>query len=332
MSTKAKKDHRLIHSFAKDLRTASVRHALVENGMYGVPSTVYLDQDILTKAQIADMHAEWVKQNEAPGVTHETPMAASTSKEVEHINRWDTKLIKDLTKKDIFRYYSTPGVKKALHQELKDNPFMTRQKMDSSTSWITRPSLLSQLTNNSDAKDQGDLQYYIERRHVEMHKKMHKRTNKIIIDIDPGTKVSQENTKKIALYLEKYLELQPFITDTEIQFSGNTGYYIWATTTTTMDIDVARNKLKDLLTPLNRIEGVSTTVKPTSNPNRVRLDLSPMKENGAIKAVGSLDHRSGLRSMIVAKHRLMEFNPEVDANINKLSLKPAYSFKDESLI
>jgi len=82
------------------------------------------------------------------------------------------------------------------------------------------------LRRSSPINRKEDLQYFIERRGTEFHKIMPEYTDKIVIDVDPGEQITQEQTKSVVNYLVEFLKNQPDITDVEIQFSGNTGYYI----------------------------------------------------------------------------------------------------------
>ena len=328
-----KRDHDILHRFAEHLNEASTGSTLVRNDMYGISHEVAYSQDLLTLTQIKDMHDAWCEQYDPIG--HTTPIYGPSSKELKHINRWDEVIIKtpnntNLTKRDIYRYYSNPEVKKQLFEQLKDKPILVRQAMDTTDSWLKRNQIIRKNVNNED--DPEDLQYYISRRNVEFHPTTPDITDKIVIDLDPGKGLKLDDVKKVTAYLVKFLENQPFIKDVEIQFSGNRGFYIWGHLSGSLKVDDARDKLKKLLSNTKEMGGIKVTLRNSPGAKTVKLDLSPMKRLGSVKAEGSLDYRTGYVSTMVLPSRLKEFNPEKDATIDKDNLKPVYSLRDGILV
>jgi len=334
MDKQVQKDHDILHFFADNPKSATTGHSLVRNDMYGINHEVAYEQELLTKQQIADMHNALIKTHEPVG--HKTPIGSPTTKEQTHIDRWDEVVIRnpqtknELTKRDIYRYYSSPTVKKQLFQQIQNDPVMMRQAMEPGESWVKRNPVIRK--NVNDAGDPEDLQYYIDRRHVEFNKTMPALTDKLVIDLDPGVGLSLEDVKKVAKYVEQLLQNQSYIKDVSMQFSGNRGIHVWGHLTTKTDIDKLREKLKTTLAPIKTMNGVNVTLRQSPGQKSVRLDLSSMKNLGAIKAEGSLDIRTGYISTEILPSHLDSFDPEVDASINTKILKPAYSFKDEKLV
>jgi hypothetical protein len=80
------------------------------------------------------------------------------------------------------------------------------------------------------------------------------------------------------------------------------------------------------------MNGIKVTLRESPGKKTVRLDLSPMKNTGSVKAEGSLDYRTGYISTKLAPNQLRFFDPKKDAVVDKSSLKPTYSFKDETLV
>ncbi len=327
-------DHEILHYLYDNPAEATTQHPLVKNNRYGFRHDLAYTQNLLTPLQIKTAHDLWVGQNDP--MDHSTPIAGPTVADTAQTSRWDQVVIANeslgtsLTKRDVFRYYATPMVKKQLFTQLKDNPALMRQAMDTKDSWLKRSPVLRK--DISDAADPEDLQYYIERRHVEFHPTFGTTTKKLVIDVDPGESVSPDDTKKVVHYLEKLLGNQSYINDVEIQFSGHRGYYVWGVMSSSMDINTAREKLKTLLKPIADMNGVKVTTTARKSKNTVRLDLSPVKHLGSVKAEGSLDYRTGLISKKVLSSQLGVFNPQTDASINTRDLKPAYSYKDEQIV
>ncbi len=328
------KDHQILHYFVANPKEASTRHPLVKMGMYGISSSIAYQQDLLTKEQITDMHSEWVKEYEPFG--HKTPMEIPTTKEKEHTDRWDEVVIRnpdtkaELTKKDIYRYYADPNVKKKLFSQIANEPIMMRQAMDPTENWVKRNPIIRK--NINDPADPEDLEYYISRRHIEFNKTMSESTDKLVIDLDPGTGLNLEDVKKVTRYLEKLLGNQPYIKDVTFQFSGYRGIHVWAELANKANINTLREQLKTLLTPIKTMNGVNVTLRQSPGAKSIRLDLSSMKNLGAIKAEGSLDHKTGYISKEILSSQLDSFDPEKDAKVDVNSLKPIYSIRDEKLI
>jgi DNA primase len=313
---------------------ASTAHSIVLNDEYGIDHNISLTQDFLSEDQIKFMHDNWVKKYDPPLKDHKTPIEVSnlSSRYVSSFgdikSKWDTKLTPTgLTKRDIFRYYSQPEVKDNILFQLKDNkyPLILHARDDKEESrYYKRPVQV----------DQNIYDSLIDRRVVEMHSTFSKNTTKAIIDIDPGTKVSSQDTKTVTEEISRIVENLPFVSDTDIQFSGNRGYYIHLKLSNTMDIDDLRNKLKNFFSNITNIKNTPVTLNPKISQSQIRIDLTPLKENGSFKAAGSLDVRTGYISTMIPKTQLSTFNPELDANLSlyKDKLRPAYSFKNEELI
>jgi len=202
--------------------------------------------------------------------------------------------------------------------------------MNLNESWLKRKTIIKK--NVKDVRDPEDIQYYIERRLTEIHPTFEETTDKLIIDVDPKEEITPKETKQVVKFLQKLLENQPYIKDTKIQFSGHKGFYVWGELQTKTNINLIRKRLETLLSSMKTIEGIKVTTNITTDKNTIRLDLSPLKYLGSVKAEGSLDQRTGYISTEVLPGHLSEFNPKIDAVVEFKSLKPVYSFKDERLV
>lgn len=334
MDNKIQRDHEILHYFWENPNAASTKHALVLNDMYGIDHTVGYEQPLLTKGQIKMMHDELVKENEKNLESHSTPMEGiKTPPEEKHEDRWDTVLISgpggDLTKKDIFQYYSDPQVANQIMEQLRDRPVVMRQTMDRSNTFLRRPDITKHEKNSDDPKD---LQYWTERRATEFHQGFQEKDDRLVIDLDPGSNVSFDQTKKVTDKIEKILSNQHEVQDTSIQFSGNRGFYVWGYLSNKQDINSIRRKMQRIFDQFNSLAETPVTTKERTDANQIRIDLTPLKEKGSVKADGSLDQRSGYISKKIPKTQLYTFDPDSDARVNRDYLKSQYSFKNERLV
>ena len=328
------KDHELLHQlFESDNPQSDI--PIVLNGLYGSSHQWYIESPQLTKSQLKIMHdnlAIELGHNDTPMEILDSkvePMESSLEDDV-----WNTVLIKspyvgELTKRDVFRYYSDPTIRKELLNRVKDQPLMVRQPMDSNTSFLKRKDF-SIDRDMSDVFNKKDLQYHIERRATEFHPAFTGKVKKAVVDIDPGDKVPFDKVKLVTKTIADALERQSFIKDTNFQFSGHKGFYVWADLQNPLELDELRMKLTSALSIFNDIKGTPITLGVKSSPYEVRLDLSPMKELGPLKSAYSLDNRTGLVSVPVED--LKSFVPEHASISNVLGYDPrsAYSFKHET--
>lgn len=328
----AQRDHEIIHYWADNLESASTKHPLVLNDMYGSDHTVGFHRPLLTKEEIKMMHDNLVEE-QGNLETHETPIDFDSSETTKKKNRWGTVLISGpggkLTKQDVFRYYSDPNVGKQIMEQLRDRPTVMRQTMDEEKTFLRRPEINKY---NRDAFDKEDYQYHVERRATEFHPTFKKQDDRIAIDIDPGDNVPFEKTKAIAGDVEDILQNQSFIQNTEVQFSGHRGFYVWGYFPSKRDIDDVREQMKKIFSRFSELHKTPVTIKQRTNANQVRIDLSPLKELGSVKAEGSLDQRTGYISVKIPRQRLYDFDPDRDATVNRDTLRPQYSYKNERVV
>ena len=263
----------------------------------------------------------------------ETSVEETASRE----NPWDKVIINspysELTKKDVFRYYSDKSVKDTLLNQIKDKPVMLRQSLSPEQVILKRKDIqISDASENS--KDKSDYQYYIERRFSEFNRSFGEREKNVVIDLDPGDDVSFKDVTEVASRISTLVEQQSYVNDTTFQFSGNRGVYVWVELREEMPINDIRGKLTSLFSRVNSLAGVELTTGERNSSKQIRVDLSSLKNTGLIKAEGSLDHRTGLVATEIPKTKIKDFSPEQATIQNVLGYDPkgAYSFKYEEFI
>ena len=327
------KDHDLLHLMYDD-PTPPSQNPMVLNDAYGSSHTWFSDSSTLTKSQIKLMHDNLVKElgyNDTPMELVDEVMPEEKKEE----DPWkkiiiDSSLNSSLTKGDVFRYYSDKGVRDKLLRAVKDKPLMVRQSFDPA-SVILRRKDIKISRDRGDAFDKEDYQYYIERRFTEFNPAFEDLSDEVVVDIDPGDDVQFNDVKKIAAEVSDVLARQPYIKGTSFQFSGNKGFYVWGKMEGKKKMSDIRSKVDTLLSSFKNLAGIDTTTGVRSSSQQFRLDLSPVKELGPIKAPWSLDSRTGLVSLPLDREDLDKFTPG-DASIKSvLGYNPssAYSFKYE---
>jgi len=147
---------------------------------------------------------------------------------------------------------------------------------------------------------------------VEIHKALpSNQTNLIWVDLDAYERFGDlDKVKPYAKEIQQLLINNFDVQKINVKFSGDRGFHIEAIVPK-MDVDEARNKIKDLLKEKYKYDLKVTT--GLAAPDQMRLDTSTLHEKGSIKAKYSLHHKTGL--VAVPVEGLDSFEPE-QAKIN----------------
>ena len=220
--------------------------------------------------------------------------------------KWNLELAPGLTKKKLWDYYYHYGDE--LLEDIKDHPTIVIQVLNN------RPILRRKfgetpikIKKKEAVDDPQDLLYWATRRTVEFHKVVPDEVDFVIVDIDPGSAVKFQRVRDIAKDLVRLLQAQTEIKDTEVRFSGGRGFYVLGYLKEKWPIDRAREWLKNLLRIYMQGKHDLTLHPPSAT--QVRLDLSPMKRGGSFRALGSVNLKTGLRSIRVPFEQIDYFRP-----------------------
>ena len=233
---------------------------------------------------------------------------------IQEMEKWHTPLInlpgKKLTKADIFHYYLSPLVYKNLLEDLAGHNVIVIQYFQQNYPVLKRKEKGQKIKIEAfkNFEHPSDLGYWIRRRAVEFHKTLGDKTSIYVIDIDPKD-VNLETTKKVVEDVSSLLRNLPEVKDVEIRFSGGRGFYVIGHLKKKMNINEARERLKQVLLPLTSNPLLTLSVP---QKGQIRLDLSPMKRGGSFRALFSLNAKTGLISVPVKD--IKSFNPYIHAN------------------
>jgi len=211
--------------------------------------------------------------------------------------RWNEVIIDSpfakLTKRDVFDYYNKPDIKQKILDATGKRETILRQNFDADKSVLRRKDHKGNFIYLSNNKK---FDFWNNMRMTEVNPTFGKTTNALVADIDPGKNVSWRKTKAIVEAIAKTMasakhdKPKPEST-VDIQFSGDDGFYVKSLLNKKTDINEARKKVKDLLKGFDARPDI-TFGKATDD--QIRIDLSPMKNRGSIKAPYSLSARTGL--------------------------------------
>jgi DNA primase len=235
--------------------------------------------------------------------------------------RWHEVLIhhphRQLTKQQIFNYYSQDRVRNTILAQIKKSPTLIQQQFSPDKPVLKRWESGKPIHIKRDAGDvnsPNDYQYWIERRATEFHPTIGPKTSKIWLDIDPTEGFPWEKTKELVHLLADKIDNEPGINATHIQFSGGRGFYIIGELSKEIPTDEARKWANDIARPFTEDPSITMDI-PT--PGELRIDTSTLKNTGSIRGLYSLNSKTGLISIPVEREWLSSFNKE-DATIKSV--------------
>jgi len=240
--------------------------------------------------------------------------------------RWNDVLIDApkvrLTKREVFNYYSHPKVRREMLGELKGRKAIVIQTFSEGQHVRKRNEAGRPIEIRRDGRnvnDPRDFTYFTERRATEFHPVFGKKESRLVVDLDPGDGFPWEDARQVAGDVRDLVSIMPGVKETEVRFSGGRGFYVIGHLGQGQSVDKSREALKNPLRELAVAHGKLTLGPPKHD--ELRLDLSPMKEEGSIRGLLSLNAQTGLVSVPVVD--LETFEPHRDATIEAvLGKKP----------
>ena len=235
--------------------------------------------------------------------------------------RWQEVLIRSpfatLTKEEVHDYYRTPEIQQALLDAVGKREAVLRQNFTPHEVVLRRKDEKGRFIHLTEKR----LRDWNEKRLSEVHPTFGKKVDTLLVDIDPKEGVPWEKTKQIAETAAKTFRSHPDVQDVSVQFSGNRGFYVRGQLNNSIGVDRARNLTKRLLGNLAQRPDVSLGTK-----GRIRLDTTPLKVRGSVRAPYSLDGRTGLVAAPVkledlGKAKKKDFS--IDKVLRKLRKKQA---------
>jgi len=207
--------------------------------------------------------------------------------------RWQEVIIKSpfatLTKKDVYEFYATPKIQKAILDAVGHREAVIRQSFTPDKNVLRRKNEHGSFVR----LDKGRLDLWNERRLSEVHPTFGKKVDVVLADIDPQEGVSWQRTKQITETVAKAMSSRPDVKDVKVRFSGGRGFYVEGKLDAPVGVDHARNLSRQILRGI--AQRPDCTLDP-AGPGMVRLDTTPLKVRGSVRAPYSLNASTGLVS------------------------------------
>lgn len=222
-----------------------------------------------------------------------------------------------LTKKQVFDYYTNPLVKNEIMKAVGNREVVVRQSFEPGKDILRRKDSVGDLIKFETPKQFKDL---VGKRLSEIHPTFGRHTNTLLADIDPQKNVPWEKTKSIAETVAKTMKMHPDVKKVEVQFSGGRGFYVKGIMDKAIKIDAARALTQKVLHGIAQRPDVTFGV--TRNPSQIRIDTTPLKFRGSVRAPMSLNASTGLVAAPVTLAKLPKVEKS-DFTIQKIIKRAA---------
>jgi hypothetical protein len=234
--------------------------------------------------------------------------------------RWNTPIISTpnatLTKRQVFDYYSNPTVRKEILKAVGKREVVVRQSFSPGNNVLRRKDPLGDFIK---FETPAQFNHLVNKRLTEVHPTFGKKVNFLLADVDPQTRVPWNKTKAITETVAKTMKQHPQVKGVNVRFSGGRGFYIQGLLNKPMHVDKARELTKKILDGIAKRPDVTFGI---ARPNQIRIDMTPLKFRGSVRAPFSLNASTGLVSTPVALDKIHKAE-KGDFTINKIVKKAA---------
>ena len=220
-------------------------------------------------------------------------------KEDEH--DWNQVLIdnketgKRWTRGEIRHYYENPAIRKKILDQILNKPVMVFLGINRNKHILKRNHEGKPITITNDSPEEVDAptnyEYWIRRRLLSFHYVSLQKSNKIWVDLDPHGAVPFAKTVKYAREVAPWVA-KLFNAKMSIWQSGGMGVHVEGTLDNEIDVDIARNKLKDFLNRFNlKYKDVTTGI---AKEGQIRSDVTTLHKTGNLRlryAIGEITGR-----------------------------------------
>lgn len=211
-----------------------------------------------------------------------------------------------LTKQEVVDYYKDPTVQENLLRTVGSNPVLTLMQREPGKPIYRRYEKKAPIFLSATV-----LEDLANRRTVEFHPTIGPKTQEMWVDLDPGPAVNPKHLKQTVKHVEDILRAAPGVRNTNIVFSGGSGYHVRAELEKEQKTNTLRKLLEKTLQPLKSSSPMFVDAPPKGR--EIRLDTSTFHDKGSLRAPYSLNASTGLVALPVNREKLDLFDPKIDA-------------------
>ena len=207
--------------------------------------------------------------------------------------RWEETVVftpnAKLTKQELHDYYDTTKIRNKILDAVGKTETIIRQSFSPQHMVLRRKDGLGRFIRLT--KDRYN--QWNKRRMSEIHPTFGSQVDFVLADIDPQEKVPWKKTKTITETVAKIMQSHPDVKKVKVQFSGGRGFYVKGQLGKSVHVDKARQMSKDILQGIAARPDITFGV---AESDQIRLDMSPLKRRGSVRAPYSLNAATGLVS------------------------------------
>ena len=241
--------------------------------------------------------------------------------------RWQDVIIETpharLTKQEVYDYYSIPKIQRAILNAAGNRETLVRQSFRPEFMVLRRKSPKGEfirLTPNQ-------LEKWKDIRATEFHPTIGKKVKELLVDIDPQEGVSWDRAQRLTETVAKTMQSEDDVKNVRVQYSGGRGFYVRGDLDHNMGVDKARVRMRDILNNVAKRPDVTFGI---AEPGQTRLDLTPFKYRGSVRAPYSLNAAPGL---VAAPVKLKDLGTlkKHDFTIDNVLKKKAHDLQERRL-
>ena len=166
-------------------------------------------------------------------------------------------------------------------------------------------------------------------RNIGFHKVVKKNVDYIFVDLDPRDEFPWKKVKEVAKVVENVISKLPEVKSTKILFSGSRGFYIFGYLKLSINVDKARDIVREALDRGVTSKFENVTTKLTKALNSMRLDITTLHEDGSLRTEYSLHPKTGLVCLDISKiNKPFENLEKSDFTISKILKRTPISSLD----
>lgn len=214
----------------------------------------------------------------------------------------------ELTKREVYDYYNDPITQQRILATLANRDLVAVQARSPEKQIYRRyekPGMPLRVTSVR------DLARLTKQRFADFSPTIGSKTDEVWVDIDAGASTDIDSLKPVVRKVESVMKKLPGVLDSEITFSGGTGFHVRGHLDKEQNTTRMRELLKKHLRPLVRENKILTLSPPKSD--EIRLDVSTLHDKGSIRAPYSINAQTGLVAVPLTRKQLRDFDPQVDA-------------------
>lgn len=216
-----------------------------------------------------------------------------------------------LTKQQVYDYYNSPEVQKAILEATQGRDVMLQQSFAPDKQVLRRYDQERPIRFNTPE----DLRRWQNIRMSEVHPVFGEKEKILLADIDPGPEVPWDRTKGITKEVLNLFAQHPDVERTSLQSSGGRGFHVRGHLRDEIPTNEARTRSQEVLRTLLE-KNQDLTLGVADKPSQIRLDTSTLHPQGSMRAPYSLNMQTGRPALPMTEEDIDAALDAIDTTMN----------------